>query len=86
MAKKKLVTGVFTKEETKILKKMYPNTTTQSYAIPRNTFEEFPKTTCYSSRIVAHCHTMIYGFFEILKSLQLHSHGMQEVASSRWIL
>ena len=32
MAKKKIVTGVFTKEETSILKKMYPNTSTSEVA------------------------------------------------------
>ncbi|OHB55641.1 MAG: hypothetical protein A2Y12_14995 [Planctomycetes bacterium GWF2_42_9] len=32
MAKKKVVTGVFTKEETNILKKMYPNTSTKEVA------------------------------------------------------
>jgi DNA-binding NarL/FixJ family response regulator len=32
MAKKKVVTGVFSKEETNILKKMYPNTSTKDVA------------------------------------------------------
>lgn len=32
MAKKKVVTGVFTKEETSILKKMYPNSSTKDVA------------------------------------------------------
>ena len=32
MAKKKVVTGVFSKEETNILKKMYPGTSTKDVA------------------------------------------------------
>jgi len=32
MAKKKVVTGVFSKEETNILKKIYPNTSTKDVA------------------------------------------------------
>jgi DNA-binding NarL/FixJ family response regulator len=32
MAKKKVVSGVFTKEETKVLKKMYPSTSTKDVA------------------------------------------------------
>ena len=32
MAKKKIVSGIFTKEETQILKKMYPNTSTREIA------------------------------------------------------
>jgi DNA-binding NarL/FixJ family response regulator len=36
MAKKKLVTGVFTTEETNMLKKMYPTTSTREIAIKLN--------------------------------------------------
>ncbi len=48
----------------------------------RNTFEAFPKTTCNSSRIVAHCHTMSYVDLQKNASLMSASHGMQEVAGS----